>query len=187
MATGSKGLHQYIVETAGEDHPNAEIEFKLGDIVTTMIKCTNGETVMISHDTNLPRPYSLGFRVQGTRGLWMKDGDQIYLEGTSEHHKWESSLPYIEKYDHPLWKKYEDRAAGAGHGGMDFFVIHAFIESIKRGVQTPLDVYDAASWSVISALSERSVSQGGAPQAFPDFTGGKWVVRKPTFGFSDEY
>ncbi|MBA7561024.1 Alpha-N-acetylgalactosaminidase [subsurface metagenome] len=187
MASESSGLHEYIVKTAGEDHPHSKIEFKLGDIVTTLIKCANGETVMISHDTNLPRPYSLGFRVQGTKGLWMKDGDQIYMEGTSESHKWESSLPYIEKYDHPLWKKYEDQAAGSGHGGMDFFVIHAFIESLKRGVATPLDVYDAASWSVIIALSERSVANGGAPQDFPDFTGGRWMKRKPSFGFGDEY
>ena len=68
---------------------------------------------------------------------------------------------------------------------MDFFVMNAFIESLKRKIPTPLDVYDAASWSVISALSERSVAQGGAPQAFPDFTGGNWIWRKPSFGFDD--
>jgi hypothetical protein len=187
MASKSRGLREYIKQTGGEDHPHGKIDFKLGDIVTTLIKCANGETVLISHDTNLPRPYSLGFRVQGTKGLWMKDGDQIYLEGISEPHSWESSLPYLEQYDHPLWKKYEHLAEGAGHGGMDFFVMHGFIESLKRGLPTPLDVYDAASWSVISALSERSVAEGGAPQDFPDFTGGRWIVREPSFGFSDEY
>jgi len=69
VATKSRGLHEYIVQTAGEDHPNADIRFKLGDIVTTLIRTAKGETVMVSHDTNLPRPYSLGFRVQGTKGL----------------------------------------------------------------------------------------------------------------------
>lgn len=187
MASKSRGLREYIKQTGGEDHPHGKIDFKLGDIVTTLIKCANGETVLISHDTNLPRPYSLGFRVQGTKGLWMKDGDQIYLEGISEPHSWESSLPYLEQYDHPLWKKYEHLAKGAGHGGMDFFVMHGYIESLKSGLPTPLDVYDAASWSVISALSERSVAEGGAPQDFPDFTGGRWIVREPSFGFSDEY
>ena len=63
----------------------------------------------------------------------------------------------------------------------------AFIEALKRGVQTPLDVYDAATWSVISTLSERSVAEGGSSQKFPDFTGGKWVHRKPDFAFTDEY
>jgi predicted dehydrogenase len=185
VATKSRGLHDYIVKTAGEDHPNADIIFKLGDIVTTLIRCNNGETILISHDTNLPRPYSLGFRVQGTKGIWMNDGDQIYFDGISQFDEWEPSASYLEKYDHPLWEKYADQAEGSGHGGMDFFVIHAFIESVKNKVQPPLDVYDAAAWSVVSPLSERSIANGGEPQDFPDFTRGLWMMRKPVFGLGD--
>ena len=43
----------------------------------------------------------------------------------------------------------------------------------------PIDVYDAAAWMAVSALSEQSIALGGAPVAFPDFTGGAWVTRKP--------
>jgi predicted dehydrogenase len=187
-ATKSRGLHQYIVKEAGDDHRHTGIDFKLGDIVTTVIKCANGETVVVSHDTNLPRPYSLNFRVQGTKGLWMVDNRSIYLEGvTPEHDRWEPFEPYRERYDHPLWKRFSGDAEGAGHGGMDFFVVNAFVEAVKRGVPTPLDVYDAASWSVISPLSERSVEQGSAPMAFPDFTGGRWVSRRPVFGLDAEF
>ncbi|MFQ5640169.1 MAG: Gfo/Idh/MocA family protein [bacterium] len=187
-ATKSRGLHNYIVENGDEEHPNAKIKFKLGDIVTTVITCANGETIVITHDTNLPRPYSLGYRVQGTKGLWMKDGDQIYIEGRSpQPHKWESSESYLKEFDHPLWQRFEHRAVGAGHGGMDFFVLNAFVESIKRKSPPPLDVYDAAAWSVITPLSERSIAQGGEPQAFPDFTKGRWVWRKPVFGFGNEF
>ena len=187
MATKTRGLHEYIVEKGGEDHPNAGIRFKLGDIVTTLIKCAKGETIMISHDTNLPRPYSLGFRVQGTKGLWMKDGDHIYIEGVSEPHQWEDAQEYLDQYDHPLWKKYEEQAAGSGHGGMDFFVVNAFVESVKRQVPTPIDVYDAAAWSAISTLSEQSVASGGEPQYFPDFTAGMWMKRKNDFALGEEY
>ena len=187
-ATKTRGLHQYIVEHGGEDNPNAAIKFALGDIVTTVIKCANGETVMLSHDTNSPRPYSLGFRVQGTKGLWRRDGNMIYIEGVSpEHHEWESFDSYQKKYDHPLWKKFEDAAVGSGHGGMDFFVLNAYVESLKRQVTPPLDVYDAAAWSVITPLSEASIAAGGAPQMFPDFTNGRWVRRTPVFALGDEY
>lgn len=186
-ATKSRGLHKYIVDNAGEDHPNAQIKFKLGDVVTSTIKCANGESIIVTHDTNLPRPYSLGFKVQGTKGLWMKDGDQIYLEGISDEHRWEDSKKYLEKYDHPLWKKYEDKAAGSGHGGMDFFVINAFVEIVKRQAEAPLDAYDAAAWSAITPLSEISIANNGEPQYFPDFTRGRWFKRKPVFGFNDEY
>ncbi|MEE2877050.1 MAG: Gfo/Idh/MocA family oxidoreductase [Candidatus Neomarinimicrobiota bacterium] len=187
-ATQSRGLHNYIIDQAGPDHPNAAVEFALGDIVTTVIKCANGQTVMLSHDTNSPRPYSLNFRVQGTRGLWMKDNNSIYIEGISpEDHKWESDELYLKKYDHPVWKRFDSDAEGAGHGGMDFFIVRAFLESIKRGVSPPLDVYDAVSMSVISPLSEQSIANGSAPMKFPDFTKGKWKSNKPIFALNDEY
>jgi predicted dehydrogenase len=187
-ATKTRGLHEYIVAQGGEDHPNADIRFKLGDIVTTMIHTRNGETVMVSHDTNLPRPYSLAFRVQGTRGLWMNDNRSIYIEGVSpEAHRWEPFEAYQEEYDHPLWKRYAADAEGGGHGGMDFFVLNAFVESVRRGEPTPLDVYDAAAWSVIGPLSEQSIAMGSHPVTFPDFTRGQWAKRKPIFALGDEY
>lgn len=187
-ATKTRGIHDYIVQHYGADHPKAQAKFVLGDIVTTVIKTAREETIVVTHDTNLPRPYSLGFRVQGTRGLWMVDNNSIYIEGRSpEEHTWESFDAYQQEFDHPLWKRYEDQATGAGHGGMDFFVGHAFVESIKRQVTPPIDVYDAVAWSVIAPLSEQSIANGSAPVQFPDYTRGKWETRKPIFALDDAY
>ena len=103
-------------------------------------------------------------------------------EGISpEFDEWEPFEPYQKKYDSALWKKHEREAVGAGHGGMDYFVRNDFVESIKRQTQTPIDVYDAAAWSVIGPLSEDSVAQGGHPVEFPDFTGGKWMTNRRIF------
>lgn len=188
MATASSGLHDYIMKVGGPSHPNARIAFRLGDVVTSLIKCAGGQTVLVTHDTNLPRPYSLGFYVHGSRGIWNHDAGSIYLEGTSpEPHVWEPEAAYLSRYDHPLWKRFDSRAEGSGHGGMDFFVLNALVECLKRGAPFPIDVYDAASWKVITPLSEQSISQGGEPQEFPDFTRGRWVNRSPSFGFSDAY
>ena len=186
-ASKGRGLHDFVVDRGGRDHPNAAVDFKLGDVITTVIRTQNEESIIVSHDTNLPRPYSLGFRVQGTNGLWMDINRSLYIQGVSPAHRWEEAAPYLEKYDHPLWKKYAEKATGSGHGGMDFFVDHAFVESVKRGVDTPLDAYDAAAWSAISPLSEASISAGNAPQAFPDFTRGMWMKRKPVFALGDDY
>jgi hypothetical protein len=184
----ARGLHDYIVRKGGETHPNAKVEFKLGDIVTTMIKCANGETILLKHDTNLPRPYSLGFRVQGTNGIWMDVNNSIYIEGkTKTPHEWSDAQEWLEQYDHPLWKKYGNDAQGAGHGGMDWFVLNAFIESVKRKTNTPQDVYDAVTWSAITPLSETSIRLGGETVDFPDFTKGQWMYRKNTFAVGDDY
>ena len=186
-ATKARGLHKYIVDQAGEDNPNAKLKWKLGDVVTTTINTYNGETIIVTHDTNLPRPYSLGFRVQGTNGLWEVDGNRIYVEGKSEPHQWDDADKWLKEYDHPLWKKFEDDATGAGHGGMDFFVLNAFIESAKQNIAPPLDVYDAASWSAITPLSEISIANNGEVQDFPDFTGAKWINRKPYNWIKDDF
>jgi predicted dehydrogenase len=190
-ATKSRGLHHYIVNhpEGGPDHPNAKLEWALGDIVTSTINTANGETIIVTHDTNSPKPYSLDFQVQGVKGLAEFDmhKKRIYVEGISEHHQWDEMDEWLARYDHPLWKKYGEYAEGSGHGGMDFFVDHAFVETVKRKVLPPLDVYDAAAWSAITPLSERSIAEGNAPQYFPDFTRGKWIKRKPVFALSDDY
>lgn len=187
FSSKSRGLHNYIVKNGGENHPNAKVNFKLGDVVTTQINCANGETVLLQHDTSLPRPYSLGFRVQGTEGLWMDINKGIYIQDKSKPHTWDDQKKWLEQYDHPLWVRWSKDTEGAGHGGMDFFVIHAFIESIKRKQPTPMDVYDAATWSAITPLSEKSIELGNETVEFPDFTGGQWMYRKPVFALNDEY
>lgn len=188
FSSKARGLHNHIVKQGGENHPNAKVNFKLGDVVTTNIQCANGETILLQHDTNLPRPYSLGFRVQGTEGLWMDVNKGIYIqEKSAKPHQWDDAKAWLEKYDHPLWKRWSKDTEGAGHGGMDFFVIHAFVESIKRKTATPMNVYDAATWSAITPLSERSIDLGNQTVEFPDFTGGQWMYEKPVFSLGDEY
>ena len=190
-ATKARGLHEYIVENkeGGINHPNANLVWKQGDVITTTVTTAKGESIIITHDCNLPRPYSLGFRVQGTNGLTEFDQDRrrVYVEGQSPEHTWEDFDQYAQKYDHPLWKKYGDYAEDSGHGGMDYFVDHAFVEVVKRKLDAPLDAYDAAAWSSITPLSERSIAEGGAPQAIPDFTRGRWYSRKPVFALNDDY
>jgi hypothetical protein len=195
IATKARGLHRYIVNhpKGGANHPNAKQAFKQGDIVTTQLQTANGETIMLTLDTCSPRAYNLGFRVQGTNGLWQDlhagefDKGLIHLEDRAKGHDWENPQKILQEYDHELWKKYEQAAEQSGHGGMDFFVDNAFIECIKRGVEFPLDVYDLATWYAITPLSEQSIKEGGSLQKVPDFTRGKWEKRQPVFGLHANY
>lgn len=181
FASKARGLAAFVAEV-DPGNPNANLNYKNGDIITTLINCANGETVLLSHDTHLPRPYSLGFRVQGTKGIWMDVNKSIYIEGEAKNNdQWEEATSWLAKYDHPLWKRYENEAKNAGHGGMDFFVFNAFITALKENKPMPIDVYDSMTMSVITPLSEKSILDGNKPQKFPDFTNGKWKTRKNTF------
>ncbi|PCI34702.1 MAG: glycosyl hydrolase [Flavobacteriaceae bacterium] len=182
-ATASKavGLKDFIEEhpEGGKDHPYAQLPWKQGDVITSTIKTSNGETIIVTHDCNLPRPYSLDFEIQGTDGVaeFQYGNQQIFVEKHGGGHSWEPLNSWLEKYDHPLWKKYEKEAMGAGHGGMDFFVDREFVNAVKEKRQPLLDVYDAAAWSAVTPLSEASIAQGSSPQYFPDFTRGNWINR----------
>ena len=78
-----------------------------------------------------------------------------------------------------IWKNITEEQTKLGHGGMDWFVYKAFSDALQNGEPMPIDVYDAATWMAVSVLSEMSIAAGGVPQLMPDFTKGKWHLRKP--------
>ena len=179
-ASKARGLHEWIKNHRGEEYDLFNRQFTMGDVVTTVIKCAHGETITLTHDTSLPRPYSRGNRLEGTKGIWMEDKYAVYLEGISpKADVWDSLNNYYEKYEHPLWKWYRTEGVKGGHGGMDYLVLRAYVEAVKAGTQTPIDVYDTAAWMAVTCLSEDSVAMGSMPVAIPDFTNGKWFQREP--------
>lgn len=186
VASKSVGLHEFLMKEKGADYDASHFDFRQGDIVTTIIKCARGETIVLTLDTTLPRAYSRGFHIQGTKGMCMEDNMSIYMDDNETHRKshfewknqWGNMEEYMEKYNHPTWIKYkEEGVKEAGHGGMDWLVFQDFFNSVKNGTQTPIDVYDTAAWMSISCLSEQSVAMNGAPVTIPDFTNGKWLIR----------
>ena len=106
--------------------------------------------------------------------------NKIYLEDTSPvPHQWEEIDKYQKKYEHPLWKKYGDIAVNSGHGGGDYLCFRDFVQAVRNSTDTPIDIYDTATWSIITKLTNESVSSKSRPVDFPDFTRGKWQTRKP--------
>lgn len=184
MASKAKGLNEYIKNKKSDDEALMHTEFAQGDVVTTMIKCARGETIVLTLDTTLPRAYSRGFRVQGTKGMFMEDNMSLFIDGEHNEYdfkwkeQWNNIEAYREKYEHPVWKKFMQDGVKGGHGGMDWLVLRAFFDCVEKNEEMPIDVYDIAAWMAISALSEQSIAMGGQVVAIPDFTNGKWITRK---------
>ncbi len=188
MSSKARGLNAWTKNNKSEDYDLQGCNYRCGDITTTVLKCANGETVRITHDCCLPRPYSREFYVQGTKGIFKEidsyideDNAAVYFEGMSEKpHSWENfNEKYRPKYEHPLWRDDDTVNFVGGHGGMDYLILAAFAESVLLDAKPPIDVYDAATWMAITYLSEQSVAMGGAVVPFPDFTDGKWIDREP--------
>ena len=190
MASKSRSLHTYIEKEFGADHPYMDIDWNEGDVVTTLIKCANGETIRLQHDNSSPRAYSRELRVQGTKGIYEEDGDRYILDGYAKvkdwDFEWDCFSKDIEKFEHPLWKWFRKAGVRGGHGGMDYLVQRAFFEAVEKGEEPPIDVYDSASWMAVTTLSEQSIALGSMPVPVPDFTNGLWIDRgdAPASGYS---
>jgi len=178
MSSKAVGLNEYAAL-----HPEkyqaklATQKFNQGDVVTTNIMCADGATISLMLDTCNGRPYSRNFTVHGTKGIYREDGNYVYLDsdfGPESHWKWNDNYnnadKYLEKYEHPIWKKYLEDGLRGGHGGMDYLVYNDFFEYVINGGKSPIDVYDAAAWMCITPLSAQSIKEGSRPVEIPDFT-----------------
>lgn len=180
MSSPSKGLQNWRDEQLAADDPRRTSEdYVLGDVNSTLIKTVNGLTIHVVHDTNLPRPYDRIHLVQGTKGVVQGYPDRVYVEGLTPGHSFADISEVFEQFDHPLWRTVGEQAKGAGHGGMDYLEDYRLVQCLRRGEALDMDVYDAAIWSCISELSERSVADRSRPQDVPDFTRGRWAHREP--------
>ena len=181
-ASKAAGLHEYILENKSEDEFLKNKTFAQGDIVTTVIKCAGGETIVLTLDTTLPRYYSRNFTVRGTKGMYEEVTDSVFLDREEDRiHDFDwrkkcinNAVEYQEEYDHPVWKQYLNEGVQGSHDGMDYLEFKKFFEALRNDTPMPVDVYDAASWMAITALSEMSIAKGGAVMDIPDFTNGRW-------------
>jgi len=187
MASKSRGMNVYAAEKFGPDSKQAKRGYALGDVVKTLIRTKLGQTIEVTHDCSLPRPYSRNIIAQGTKGIVQKypTPAKIHIKGRVKGHKWEELDKYLDEFDHPLWnamqekikKLKENKVGGIGHGGMDFLEDWRLIDCLQQGKSTDMDVYDAAAWSAVTALSEKSIAQKSRTIDFPDFTKGRWKKR----------
>lgn len=176
MSGPSRGLQQWAQEHYPAGSPERQERYALGDINVSLIKTSNGRTIYLNHDTNLPRPYSRIHLVQGTKGIFQGYPNRVHVEGRSPAHEWEPLEDYYQEFEHPLWRRLQEESEGARHGGMDFVEDWRLIQCLRQGTPTDMNVYDAAALSAVTPLSEWSVANGSRPIEFPDFTRGKWQV-----------
>ena len=190
VASKAAGLEEFAATS--EKNPDKSLagrKFAQGDIINTIIKCADGATISLTLDTTLPKYYSREFTVRGTKGLCNQEANMIFLEETHNVHEFFDVEKTIGKYLNNAndetykayqvnqWRNIDDKQRALGHGGMDYFMFKEFFRCVLNGEEMPIDVYDAASWMCITAITEQSIAQGGTPQAIPDFTRGKWIKR----------
>lgn len=205
FSSPAKNHALYAQEVLGPDSKSAKLDFKGGDMNTSIIKTELGRTVMVQWDESSPRPYSRHNLIQGTRGTGAGFPARLALDYTwknatpalrklldlpedqpnkhSNYHSWIEGggfNAFYEHFDHPLFVRMQDIAQKhGGHGGMDAIMNFRAIECLLKGEPLDQNVYEGAFWSVVTPLSRKSVAEDGMPQDFPDFTRGRWKTTEP--------
>ena len=194
VSSKSRGLETYIQDGKCEDNSLKGVKFKQGDIISTIITCENGETITLTLDTTLPGYYSRQLQIKGTRGFANQESNMILFDEEREE-IWqpvETIKKYIDTannykdYLPKYWRDITPEQINLGHGGMDFYMAATFIDCLLNKKEMPIDVYDTASWYVITALSEKSIKHHGKVYKIPDFTKGRYKTRKKTEAFEKE-
>jgi len=174
MSGPSRGLQDWAREHFPADAPQRREKYVLGDVNTSLVKTANGKTIMVQHNTNLPRPYSRINLLQGTKGIIQGYPDRVYIEGRGRNDQWVDAPTLKAEFDHPLWREMDERAAGAGHGGMDYMEDYRLIKCLREGKPTDMNVYDAVALSSLVDLTGRSNAAKSRAVDVPDFTRGQW-------------
>ena len=188
------GRKLYANKKYPKDHKWNKLNFKNGDINTSLIKTELGRTIMVQWDETSPRPYSRHNLIQGTQGTLAGFPTRVAFDNESniknnisdesvDYHSWikgKDLEKLYEKYDHPLYIRLGNLAKKmGGHGGMDFIMRYRIIECLREGLPLDQNVYEGCFWSAVGPLSGKSVKEDGLPQKFPDFTRGNWKSTKP--------
>jgi predicted dehydrogenase len=202
MSTKARGLDLYAAAHKPAGHPKRERKYRNGDVNTCLIRTANGLTITLTHDTDLPRPYSRLNLVQGTKGLLTGFPFQYSLDADNPHPNWLPGEKQRGAHEHAVWLHAAALQRGLpgiargtfgpilpgatwGYdppnemGGGDFIEDYRLVEALRHGRAPDFDVYDAATWSVVAALSEKSVAERSKAVDFPDFTKGKWKTMPP--------
>ena len=184
VSSGQFGITEYVGRVYGKDSPEAKMAYALGDMNTTLIRTVKGKTIMLQHDCTSPRPYSRINTLSGTDGISADYPPRLAIETNEKGaHEWMKPAAYTatrQKWEHRQIKRCGEIARQVGgHGGMDFLMDLRLCYCLQKGLPLDMDVYDAASWSCLVELTEKSTVRRGTPMDIPDFTRGGWKTAKP--------
>jgi hypothetical protein len=135
---------------------------------------------MVQHDVTSERPYSRIHLLSGTKGVAYKWPEPARISIADKWLNEEEMKKLEEKYTPEIVTKIGEMAKKVGyHGGMDFMMDWRLIDCLRNGLPLDENVYDAALWSSIAPLSEKSVANRSNSVDVPDFTCGSWKTNAP--------
>jgi predicted dehydrogenase len=136
-----------------------------GDRCLSLVSTEKGRVIEVSHDEDVPSPYSIVHWLTGTKGSFKDHPARIFLEGKSSG-QYDDLSDHSAGFDHWLWEDH-------GFDG-DRAMFFRLFQDMRLGRAPDIDVYDSATWTAPIPLSTESLKRNGQPVKVPDFTRNRW-------------
>jgi len=165
--------------SAGSNGVTADLEGNPLNSPTCRImlcKTEKGRLIKIKNNLSSPRPYGLGYVLEGSKGAFQSFGqetkqpnlDRIWIEGLSDKMRWDALSAFEDKYLPEIWRRHSDQADAKGHAGADVITMIDFIDALYEGKASPIDIHAAMDMTLPGLISQRSAAQGGVWLPVPD-------------------
>lgn len=138
------------------------------DLQTALVRVTGGGLVRLTVSFTNTHWGHHRYHLMGTRATldtgWIGHDEPRFLTRDLPHFERPVSLPIgVRMPGAPA------AAAQAGHGGADWHVLRAFLDSLAIGKRPPIDVYDAVMMTLPGICARESAARGGQPVTVPQY------------------
>jgi len=145
------------------------------DTCTALARTEQGRLIRLRLDMLSNRPHAMtNYSLQGTKGCYESarsplETDKIWLEEICDEKDGWMELQELEgDYLPSFWKNPPEAVQRSGHGGGDYFVLKAFVDSIVDDDPPPIGVHKAMDMSIPGLISQKSINEGGRWLPVPD-------------------
>ena len=151
-------------------------EYEQEDTCMMVCKTERGGLLRVRVDMLSNRPHLMTYySLQGTKGCYEAargggDVDKIWLADHSDDpNKWRPLSELAGEFTPENWRKWEEQARKAGHGGGDLLQVLDFTAAAREGARPEIDLYASLGFSLPGLVSQESILREGAPLPVPDF------------------
>ncbi|NLG27605.1 MAG: Gfo/Idh/MocA family oxidoreductase [Chloroflexi bacterium] len=140
-----------------------------------LCKLRSGGLVKIRVDMLSDRPHLVNrYQLQGTDGAYESasapgEPDRIWLRALCpDKSRWFNLQELEAEYLPALWREQGELAQRSGHGGGDLLALSAFVEAIRLGRPSAIDIHAALDMTLPGLVSQQSIAAGGRWLPVPD-------------------
>jgi len=150
-------------------------QYESQETCVMLCKMRSGGLVKIRVDMLSDRPHAMtNYQLQGTDGAYESaraegQKDRVWLRDRCEDpNQWLDLDDLAEEFLPDAWKRGEEKAREAGHGGGDYFEVLDFVDAIRGTRPCPVGIHEAMDMTLPGLVSQESVRKDGEWIDVPD-------------------